>query len=45
MKKSIWIAALLAATILSGCAAAIGVGGMIIADEILEEDNGGDGLF
>mgnify|MGYP001814584077 CR=1 FL=1 len=30
---------------LSGCAAAIGAAGVLAADEIMEQEHGGDGLF
>ena len=35
----------LAAISLSGCAAAVGAGAVIVADEILERENGDDGLI
>lgn len=38
--------ALLAVPVLSACVpVAIGVGGAIVADEIVEQEQGGDGLF
>ncbi|MEO0344434.1 MAG: hypothetical protein AAF198_13450 [Pseudomonadota bacterium] len=39
------IFALVAVLQLSACAAAIGAGGVIIVDEVLEDENGDDGLF
>lgn len=30
---------------LQGCAVAVGAAGAVIADEILEDERGGDGLF
>ena len=39
------VIALLAAFQLSGCAAAVGAGAVVVADKILEEENGDDGLF
>lgn len=39
------IIALFAAFQLSACAVAVGAGGVIIADEALERENGDDGLF
>ena len=41
------LALLLASTTLSGCAAvALGLGGAVVADQIVEDQNGGgDGLF
>ncbi|MFY0692053.1 MAG: hypothetical protein JXR14_09065 [Paracoccaceae bacterium] len=46
MKKFSYIlVALVTASSLSGCAVAVGAGGAIVADEIMEDRNGGDGLF
>lgn len=40
------IAAAIAAMAMSGCAAAVLTGGAIVADEVVEQVNGGgDGLF
>ena len=39
------LTALLAAYTLSGCALAVGAGAAVVADEIIEEERGGDGLF
>ena len=36
---------LMAAYTLSGCAVAVGAGAAVIADEIVEDEKGGDGLF
>lgn len=40
------IVLLMAATTLSGCAAvAVGAAGAVVADKVVEDRNGGDGLF
>ncbi|MEO1564428.1 MAG: hypothetical protein AAFR98_13410 [Pseudomonadota bacterium] len=44
-KVVLTLLALFAAFQISGCAAAIGAGGVIVADEVLEDQNGDDGLF
>ena len=36
---------LMAAYSLSGCAVAVGAGAAVVADKIVEEEEGGDGLF
>ncbi len=40
------LVALMAALLVSGCAPLlIGGAGAVVADEVIEQDNGGDGLF
>lgn len=36
---------LLALPLLSACAAAVGAGAAVVADEAIEQEEGGDGLF
>ena len=47
MHKKVWVAVTLAVMVaLSGCAPLlIGGAGAIVADEAIEQDQGGDGLF
>ena len=47
MHRKIWVAMTLAAMIaVSGCAPLlIGGGAAVVADEAIEQDRGGDGLF
>ena len=47
MQKTLMILALIVAPFaLSGCAAiAVGAAGAVVADEAMENKNGGDGLF
>ncbi len=47
MRTKIWVALamLMAVTGLSGCAAALVGAGVVVADEIVEDRQGGDGLF
>ena len=47
MYKRIWVAVTLAAMVaLSGCAPLlIGGAGAVVADEAIEQEQGGDGLF
>lgn len=45
-RKTLTILALLmAAPMLAGCAAAVGAGAAVVADEAVEDERGGDGLF
>lgn len=39
------ISLLITLPILSGCAAAVGAGAAVVADEAIEDREGGDGLF
>ena len=48
MQKTFWtvLAALMTIAVLSGCAPLlIGGAGAVVADEAIEQDQGGDGLF
>jgi hypothetical protein len=47
MRKTVWVVlALMTAVALSGCAPLlIGGAGAVVADEAIEQDQGGDGLF
>ena len=45
MQKFGWMVALMAMTALSGCAVAVGGAAVVIADEVIEDRDGGDGLF
>lgn len=48
MHKKLWLALtlVLMGTTVSGCAAlVIGAAGAVVADEAVEQKNGGDGLF
>ena len=47
MRKTVWfVLALVTAAALSGCAPLlIGGGAAVVADEAIEQDRGGDGLF
>ena len=47
MHKRVWVAVALAAMVaLSGCAPLlIGGAGAVVADEAIEQEQGGDGLF
>lgn len=47
MHKTFWlIATLLAPTLLSGCGpVVVGAAGAVVADEVIEQERGGDGLF
>lgn len=48
MQKTLWkvLAALVTTAVLSGCAPLlIGGAGAVVADEVIEQDQGGDGLF
>ena len=47
MTKRIFLAVglLITGFSLQGCAVAIGAAGAVVADEILEDERGGDGLF
>ncbi|MCT8328017.1 hypothetical protein [Albidovulum sediminis] len=45
-RRTGWILALLMLGTLPGCAAVIvGAGGAVLADEVVEDREGGDGLF
>ena len=44
-KKLLLVMALPAFCVLSGCAAAVGAGAVVVADQVIEDQNGGDGLF
>ena len=46
MQKKLWLILALAVTGLSGCVPlVVGAGGAVVADEIMEQEGGGDGLF
>ena len=47
MRKTVWfVLAVITAVALSGCAPLlIGGGAAVVADEAIEQDQGGDGLF
>lgn len=47
MHKTFWlIATLTAAPLLSGCTPLVfGAAGAVVADEVIEQEKGGDGLF
>ncbi len=48
MQKTVWmvLAAVVTTAVLSGCAPLlIGGAGAVVADEVIEQDQGGDGLF
>jgi hypothetical protein len=47
MRKGLWLILALAACVgVSGCAPlVIGAAGAVVADEVMEQESGGDGLF
>lgn len=47
MKTALWfvLAAMLSSVTLTGCGPLLGAAGAVAADEVVEDDKGGDGLF
>ena len=44
-KLPLTLALILSTLTLTGCVAAIGAGGAVAVDSVMEEEQGGDGLF
>lgn len=46
MRKTVFLAAMLALSLAAGCAPLIiGGAGAVVVDEVIEQEQGGDGLF
>jgi hypothetical protein len=47
MKNKFWLGLVIviAGAAASGCAPLVAVGGVVLLDEVMEQENGGDGLF